>query len=328
MSKFKTALVVGGGAMAVDQHIPRLTRLLAVEQITLFDVDRCRQIELVSRFNRNNAIAVVDVLPSNQKFDLVVIATPPKFHFEYFSKLIDVSDQFLIEKPMTLNGREAADLVRLADRKKKTVYVNLIRRTLKSYELIRKFLCKGSYGPLSKAAINEGGVYNWKAVSLGSFSRDLNGGGVLMDTGPHTLDLLFQVFQKLTLVEARVDGKFPAIEANCQLILTADDEFPITVNLSRNRHLSNNSVFSFDNAELTVGVMGEAITVQEKDGSRYQISAVGAKNNETWGNFVDNYYIQFLEPGISHGISASDSEKIAMLIDEAYAKAKLIDLGF
>jgi len=30
------------------------------------------------------------------------------------------------------------------------------------------------------------------SASLGSFSRDLNGGGVLIETGVHTLDLLFQ----------------------------------------------------------------------------------------------------------------------------------------
>jgi predicted dehydrogenase len=328
MSNFKTSLVVGGGAMAADQHVPRLLRILDIDLVTVFDIDKYRKSQLQKRFKKNDRVVVVGSLPQNQMFDLVLIATPPKFHFEYFSRLLDSSDHFLVEKPMTQNGKEASKLANMANEHGKNVYVNLIRRTLKSYTLIRNFVESGHFGELNRVAVNEGGVFNWNAVSKGSFSHDLNGGGVLMDTGPHTLDLLFQVFDRLTLIESQTDSKPPAVEANCHLNLLADDRIPIRVTLSRNRNLSNTSIFEFEKARLMVGVMGEEVNVEEISGMHYQIIADGANKNSSWGAFVDKFYHQFLANLDSSGIDAVESEKIALLIDEVYSKSRFVDPGF
>ena len=179
-----------------------------------------------------------------------------------------------------------------------------------------------------KVEINEGGVFNWQVASVGSFSHKLNGGGVLMDTGPHTLDLLFQIFEEVNIVNSYMDSKAPAIEANCYLKLLAENKIPINVNLSRNRYLSNTARFKFEDATLLVGVSAETINVIERSGLEYKIQAQKNVNEPTWSSLVDQFYRNFLRNNSNNGVSANEYLRIARVLDEAYQKSELMPANF
>lgn len=330
-SKFSNVLIVGAGAMAINHHLPRFIDILGCRHVFILETNPQRRAALSKRFESDAKIELIDQLPDPKDiYDLVLISTPPKFHFEYFESLQANADVFLIEKPLTINADEARIICQIASEKKKKVFVHLIRRTLKAYTLIKSLWESGLLGELKSVRLFEGGVFNWNAVSMGSFSKDLNGGGVLMDIGPHAIDLLFQVFEKIELVESRMDALAPAIEANCVLKLSADKEIPVLLSLSRNRNLSNETVFDFERGELRVGVRNNDIKVTLKHDVSFMAVPIDITSDHCvdFSSLIDDYYNKYLLSKINNGIGPEDSLKIAELIDAAYSNAELIKGGF
>lgn len=330
-SKFSNVLIVGAGAMAINHHLPRFIDILGCRHVFILETNPQRRAALSKRFESDAKIELIDQLPDPKDiYDLVLISTPPKFHFEYFESLQANADVFLIEKPLTINADEARIICQIASEKKKKVFVHLIRRTLKAYTLIKSLWESGLLGELKSVRLFEGGVFNWDAVSMGSFSKDLNGGGVLMDIGPHAIDLLFQVFEKIELVESRMDALAPAIEANCVLKLSAYKEIPVLLSLSRNRNLSNETVFDFERGELRVGVRNNDIKVTLKHDVSFMAVPIDITSDHCvdFSSLIDDYYNKYLLSKINNGIGPEDSLKIAELIDAAYSNAELIKGGF
>ncbi len=321
---YRRALIVGGGAMAIDHHLPRIFTLLGVEHVDIFDIDPRRRALLARRFRRNRRIALIERILEHAVYDIVLVSTPPKFHYDFYAQLEDQSPAFLIEKPLALNASQAASIEASAARNNVSVFVNLIRRSLRSFQLVKQFCASERFGKLQHVTVAEGDVFGWRATSLGSFSRDLNGGGVLMDTGPHTLDLLIQVFDRLELDSARMDGSQHTIEANCTLRMTADDRIPITVSLSRSRHLSNTAYFQFENATCAAAVRDNAITVTHPDGEHYMIYPPDTATTHplTFTDLNDAFYRQFLVPGDNASVNASQSREVLGIIDRAYEIAE------
>lgn len=310
--------------MAIEYHLPRLFRIAGVESCQVFDSDERRRAILARRFRGNRRIDVVAQIPGNTDYDLVVIATPPKFHFAYFQELKHRAHAFLIEKPVTISAADAAAMADHADSSGVPIFVNLIRRTLCSYQLVRRMVDEGQYGRLRRVAISEGGIFGWRGASFASFSSELNGGGVLMDTGPHVLDLVFQVFDDVELEAAVVDARAPAVEANCTLHMRANQETPVVVALSRNRYLSNSAEFEFDDAVVSVGVRSNQMHVTWRSGCEHELSPAGVEIvSPNFEELNDAFYRDFIAAGNASTVGPRESLKAMRLIENAYAKASL-----
>jgi predicted dehydrogenase len=329
-----STVLIGGGAVAAGFHLPRLKALPGCTGVTIVEVDAARRGQLHREFARDRAVKIVDSLPADGRFMLGVIATPPKFHLEYLEKLNGRADGVVIEKPVAMNAAEARRVLEISGNGGPRVYVALIRRTLRGFELIRRMRASRQFGALRKVTIAEGGVFHWPAVSLGSFSRDLNGGGVLMDTGPHTIDLLFQVFDgvecRRSWMDADVLGTGEAIEANCTLELFADGSVPVWLSLSRNRYLSNSAVFEFDSARCSVGVRDDVVKVEMQEGTPMYATPDDefVSLGKDFRGLFDRFYSRFPARGDNGGVSPEESEKVMRVIDAAYANAEPIRGGF
>ena len=321
--KYKNVLLVGGGAMGIA-HIPRVFGLLGTESLAILETSAERGRFLRESYKRDPRVQVFDKLPSSGRYDLAVVCTPPKYHYPYFAELLDQVDAFIIEKPMTIASNDARKIVDESLKAGKPVFVNLLRRSLAGYKFLRRIYLEDIFGPLESAEIHEGAVFSWQAVSRGSFSKELNGGGVLMDTGAHTLDLLLQVFDDLEVSEAYMDAEPEAIEANCVLKATGDSRVPVVINLSRNRQLSNQARFCFAGASISLGVSGNLLNVKDKRGLSYQLLPDGIRLEDeppTYADLLDAFYVAHIAHGDNRGVGPSESLKAVTQMERAYAMA-------
>jgi hypothetical protein len=152
-----------------------------------------------------------------------------------------------------------------------------------------------------------------------------------MDTGPHVLDLLLQVFDELQLIDASMDawGTTTAIEANCVLNILGDGKIPCRVALSRNRNLSNQAVFDFEDAEVVLRVRDNHIVVNTKQGSTYRMMPDHADHTPiAYPKFFDMFYERFLIPGDNSEVTPELSLKAIELIEQAYIGASTLPEGF
>ena len=96
----------------------------------------------------------------------------------------------------------------------------------------------GGLGRIERFDVREGFVYDWPVASDFFFRKEQAGGGVLVDTGAHTLDLLLWWLGDHEEVQYE-DDALGGVEANCKLYLRLRSGAAGVVELSRMRKLRN-----------------------------------------------------------------------------------------
>ena len=329
----KTALIVGGGAVGVDFHLPRLLRLCGMTEVVIVEIDARRRADLSAKLRGRDEVRLLSAVPTDTAYDIGVIATPPRFHASYVEQLKSRCAKLLIEKPLAHHLADAEAIVSCLAQTPAQAFVCHIRRALGSFTLVRELRQSGVFGRLREVRVCEGGVFSWKAASIGSFSRELNGGGVLQDTGPHAIDLLYQVFDALTLKRAWMDADMQhgnrAIEANCLLQLEDHDGVPVELSLSRNRNLSNKAWFRFEAATVIVDVRDNTLALQlDGDVGMQGVACGGPMQRLEYHELFDVFYARFVAAGDNRGVTVTDALRVARLVDAAYRASEPMTGGF
>lgn len=111
--------------------------------------------------------------------DAVVVSTPPKTHFAVAKDCLLHGLNVLVEKPITLNSRDAEELIQLASDKSLTLMVGHTFEYNSAVEAMKKYIESKELGDLY--------YIDAARLNLGLFSRDSN---VLWDLAPHDISIL------------------------------------------------------------------------------------------------------------------------------------------
>ncbi len=132
-----------------------------------------RDAELLHMFPMT-APSLRDALDDN-RFDAVVIATPPSTHYELAKEAILAKKHVLIEKPMTTCSKQAHDLNRLARENNVKIGVDHTFLFSPHIRTIKKLMKKGKIGRILRIVSNRN--------NLGKFQDS----GVVWDLMPHDI---------------------------------------------------------------------------------------------------------------------------------------------
>jgi predicted dehydrogenase len=130
---------------------------------------------------------VVDLEVLAERSDAVVVSTPPTSHAELVRKCLRTGVTILCEKPFVTRHSEAEELVSTAANTDAQLYVGHFRRAFPQLELARDLIALGVIGRVESFAASEGGRFTWESTSR--YTIEDSHGGVLWDTGSHTLDM-------------------------------------------------------------------------------------------------------------------------------------------
>jgi predicted dehydrogenase len=111
--------------------------------------------------------------------EAVVVATPPTSHFDIARDCLEHNLHVLVEKPLTLNSRDAQTLVDIAEARGLTLMVGHTFEYNAAVRALKEIIDSGELGQ----------VYYINAVrlNLGLFQRKLN---VLWDLAPHDISIM------------------------------------------------------------------------------------------------------------------------------------------
>lgn len=118
--------------------------------------------------------------------DAIVICTPPASHAELVTRCLRPGRVVLCEKPFMTSHDDAATVVESARTIGAQLYVAHFRRAYPQVELARDLVALGAIGEVASIEASEGGRFVWRAAS--NYTMSDRFGGVLWDTGSHTLD--------------------------------------------------------------------------------------------------------------------------------------------
>jgi len=183
--------IIGTGGIA-GWHARQLLELPEAEITAIADTSKDSRDKFAEKFGLKAAKSFAshtDML-EQAELDAVVICSPHTLHFEQATDVLKKGLHVLIEKPMTCSSAEAEQLIQTARQSGKTLQVSYQRHFQPEFLYIRDAIARGEIGKLT--SITASLYQEWRQGTPGSWRQDpaLSGGGFLMDSGSHIIDVL------------------------------------------------------------------------------------------------------------------------------------------
>lgn len=190
--------VVGAGGIGAT-HLAAYERIGA-DVAAIVDVNRETAEAAAERLGAT-AYADLDVLLREDRPDAVSICTPPVSHAALAIAALQAGVAVLCEKPMACSRTEGEEMIKAAEQSGALLTVGFCHRFEPEVEAMRSAIEAGRIGtPLTFRNRFSGPLAD---VENRWFSRpEVSGGGVLMDTCVHSVDLFRHLVGEVTAVRA------------------------------------------------------------------------------------------------------------------------------
>jgi predicted dehydrogenase len=325
MKKTKLAFI-GCGAVTERCHLPAARDLQTCEVVMLVDRDKERAGTLAKNFQVPGISE--DYRDVIGRIDAAVLALPHNLHAPVGLELLKAGIHVLVEKPMAMSSSECEAMIKASQDNKAILTVGLIRRFLQSALFAKEFIESGMLGRIESFDFREGNVYNWPVASDFLF-RPETGGGALIDTGAHTLDLLIWWLGDVSLIDY-FDDNYGGVEADCEISLKTDSGVEGVVEISRTRGLRNTAIIKGERGILEVDLRKNSLSLSTPDGQNRltghgQLSSEPDASNQ---GFPDLFFPQLkafidaIQKGTAPKVSGEGAAKSVRLIEKCYQERK------
>lgn len=236
-----STVVIGCGAVTQILYTPLLARLeLAgvLEIVALVDPNPESIAHVGKTLSTARPYQDLQAMLADYKPDLAIIAAPHRFHADIATACLERGIHVLCEKPMALTLADCDRMVKAADDAGCLLAVGHFRRFFPSTKMVKDILSAGILGAVRSFRFLDGEIYNWPAQTASPFKRAEAGGGVLIDIGAHTIDLLLWWLGDEAEVRYQ-DDAMGGVEANCRIYLRMIGGAKGIVQLSRDCPLPN-----------------------------------------------------------------------------------------
>jgi predicted dehydrogenase len=180
--------VIGLG-YAGEQHLKNFVRVPGVEPVALAGLERDHLRQLGKRYGVPDLYTSWEDLVSRDDLDIVSIGAPNHLHAPIAVSALEGGRHVLCEKPLARNGGEAQLIVDAARAADKAVHIAFTQRERGDVQALKRHVEEGNLGRIyhSKATwMRRNGI-----PGMGGWftSKDLAGGGPLIDLGVHMVDM-------------------------------------------------------------------------------------------------------------------------------------------
>lgn len=186
--------VVGTGQIATTARIPALLSNKHVELVALVDTETGKVEKTAKRLGVKRFFASIDDLFATEEVDAVAICTPPSTHADLAIKAMSYGAHVICEKPMANTLEAGKRVFQTSKSKSKILVISSQRRFISNYCRAKELITKGAVGHpycISDTALSPSPLFAWGKAP---WYYQPDGGGVLLDLGPHCFDLLNYFF--------------------------------------------------------------------------------------------------------------------------------------
>ncbi len=190
MQKVRVGMIGTGGI--AGWHGTNLKQIPEVDIVAIADINERNRENFAAKFDLGPVRKFTDYrdMLEQMGLDAVVICSPHTLHFKQVTDAMDSGCHVLVEKPMTCSSREAEQLIAASERTGKVLQVSYQRHCEPEFIYIKKAIEDGLLGEIT--SISAALYQNWKEMTKGTWRQNpaLSGGGMLMDSGSHIVDVL------------------------------------------------------------------------------------------------------------------------------------------
>jgi predicted dehydrogenase len=189
--------IVGAGAIA-RAHADALMASPHFRLVAVVDVDAARAAALADKFGARSATSI-DAL-TDGSVDAAIVSTPPNTHHDVTIALLEAGVHVLCEKPFAIGRDKARAMADASKRCGKVLTMATKFRFVNDLTIARDAIAAGKIGTLYR-------VQNVFASPVDMTGRwNLNpgasGGGVIIDNGTHSVDIMRYILGPIESVRA------------------------------------------------------------------------------------------------------------------------------
>ncbi len=208
--------VVGFGLGGQVFHAPLVEAVPEMRLVSIVTSDPERAGVARTRYPRARVLPDVETLiGAARDHDLVVVATPNRFHVPIALAAIDAGLHVVVDKPLAPTAEEARRAVSAAAEAGVVFTVFQNRRLDGDFLTVAKLIGEGALGRVIRF---ESRFERWRPQVDVRGWRELGapgeGGGVLLDLGAHLVDQAVQLFGRPMSVYAEVERRRPGAEVD------------------------------------------------------------------------------------------------------------------
>ncbi|MEK7552338.1 MAG: Gfo/Idh/MocA family oxidoreductase [Patescibacteria group bacterium] len=193
-------VVIGLGKRAREDHIPAIKQSLNFDLVGVCDTDPKKAEETSAQYGVVGYTSLSELIGA-EDFQVALVTIPHYAYLNVVSTLVAAGKHIIKEKPFATSVAEAKQLLHVLRNGQVYLGVTVQRRfnpIYRTFHQLKTYIGKiysieGAY-TMNVAALDTG----WRA------SKNLSGGGALVDMGYHFIDLLIWYFGMPTSVTARM----------------------------------------------------------------------------------------------------------------------------
>jgi len=201
--------VIGTGSIGLD-HLNTLLHCPRASAVAVADTNADRLKEATDRYKIGRSYTDYHDLLDQPDIDAVTVAVPNYLHAKVSMDALQARKHVLLEKPMAMNAKEAAKIVEVARKMKRTFMVAQTFRFNRHTQMARAVVDRGDLGEVYHARcfwLRRSGI-----PRIGSWftRRQFSGGGCTADIGLHMLDACLHLLNEFDVksVTAQTFARF------------------------------------------------------------------------------------------------------------------------
>jgi len=310
--------IIGCGQMGL-WHMDSYRKMQSVDIVAFADTDINKANNFAQKINAN-AYASYQEMFKKEKLDGISICTVPSTHKEITLAALDLGINVLCEKPYALTTSQAQEMLDRAKAKNKILLTAFKFRFFDEVKNAKEILDKGSLGKIFSFRLMFGGYIDMAPTWF--CNKELSGGGVIIDNGPHAFDLIRYLLGDIDQVKAQViQGQDIPVEDTAQISCHLKSGAYGVIDLSWTMPLPSKTYLEIYGEEGTLLLDFEGLSFKYKTWDEWKRIPNQVTMKEAFTRQMEHFVkaIQGVEPKITN---LEDGIRSQELIDQAYSSLK------
>ena len=197
-------------------HLRHCLKLDNAKLVAVSDLSK-KALKTVKNTGVKKTFTDYEQLLKDPDIDAVVIALPTHLHLQCAKQAAEAEKHIFLEKPIAKNTTEAKEIISAAQRNSIKLMVGYPLRFDTAFRNLKEKIKSGPLGDIeiANATYISAGPFFHRAESQAPapvpewwFNKELTGGGALIDTGIHMINLLRWYFGEITDIKSHLGHRF------------------------------------------------------------------------------------------------------------------------
>ncbi len=182
--------VIGCGTIANSAHIPAYLKNEQAEILYFCDIIPERAEAAVEKYGCGKAVTDYHEVLADPEVEAISICTPNRMHAVIAVDALRAGKHVLCEKPAARTYEEALEMQRVQHESGKILNIGVVNRFNDQVNRIREYIQEGRLGEVYHVYLSFRSHRSIPGLGGAFTTKEIAGGGVLIDWGVHFLDLV------------------------------------------------------------------------------------------------------------------------------------------